>query len=96
MTDKTENRIVESDWDDATYIGDEDDGVYINVGQGPDGKWYMTAVVDCNTASFVEDLTIDDGPFDTEEEAQEAGLNAAGDWCSDNDVVPDPPDEDQE
>jgi hypothetical protein len=85
--------IVASDWDEATYYGDEDDGVYVNVGQGPDGKWYMTATVDCNTASFVDDLVTDDGPYDTEEEAKVAGKDAAIEWCHDNDVDYENPDE---
>jgi hypothetical protein len=53
--------------------------------------------VDCNATYFTENhftdnLVTDSGPYETEEEALEAGLNAAGDWCVDNNVVPDEPD----
>ena len=78
--------IVPFDVDDATYIGDEDDGVYFQVAQGDDGKWYMTAVVDCNTAHFTDDLVVDDGPYDSEDAAIMGGKNAAIGWCADNDV----------
>lgn len=78
--------IVDDNWDDATYYGDEDDGVYVSVGQGPDGKWYFTASVDCNSGHFVDVLRRDEGPYETEEEAKEAGKAVAIEWCQDNDV----------
>lgn len=76
--------VVDVD-DGATYIGDERDGVYFDVVEGP-GGWYMTAFVDCGSSSFVEDLVEDDGPYETEEAARQAGRNAAGDWCAYNGV----------
>lgn len=78
--------IVNDDWDGATYYGDEDDGVYVSVGRGPDGKWYFTASVDCNSAHFTDTLVGDNGPYETEEEAKEAGKNVALTWCWDNGV----------
>lgn len=78
-------QIAEVDFDEATYIGNEDDGVYFAVAKGRDG-WYMSAVVDCNTSHFVESLVTDDGPYKTENEANWAGRDAAVQWCVDNDV----------
>jgi len=78
-------RIVPWDFDEATYVGDEEDGVYYQVARkGQRCGWYMTAVVDCNTASFCDNLIVDDGPYDTEAEAEEAGKNAAVEWCVNN------------
>jgi hypothetical protein len=84
MTEK--KTIVPFDVDSATYVGDENDGVYYQVARGDDG-WYMTAVVNCDTASFVDDLVVDDGPYDSEADAIEGGKNAAFGWCFDNDVL---------
>lgn len=78
--------IVDFDVDEATYVGDEEDGVYYQVAKGRKG-WYMTAVVDCNTAAFVDTLVSDDGPYDSEAHAITAGQNCAIEWCMDNDVV---------
>lgn len=77
--------IVDFKADDAEYIGDERDGVYYQVAEGP-GGWYLTVVVDSDTGSFVDTITKDDGPYSSEGEALEAGRGAAMDWCADNDV----------
>ena len=82
MTEK--KTIVPFDVDDATYVGDEENGVYYQVARGADG-WYLTAVVD--TASFVDNLVVDDGPYDSEADAIQGGKNAAFDWCFANDVL---------
>ena len=82
MTEK--KTIVPFDVDSASYVGDENDGVYYQVARGDDG-WYMTAVVDA--ASFVDNLVVDDGPYDSEAAAIEGGKNSAFDWCFDNDVL---------
>lgn len=62
--------IVAIDWDEATYVGNEEDGCYVNTARGPDSRWYVTVCVDCNTAHFVAPLVQDDGPYDSEEEAE--------------------------
>jgi hypothetical protein len=77
--------IVQFDVDEATYIGDEEDGVYYQVGSG-EGGWYMTAVVDCDSAGFVDNLVVDDGPYISETEALRAGKSCAIDWCLSNDI----------
>jgi hypothetical protein len=46
--------------------------------------WYVRAWVDCE--HFVEDLTYD-GPYDTMKLAEDAGRNAAIEWCMNNDVA---------
>lgn len=71
--------------DYAGYVGDEQDGVYYSVGQGPKG-WYVTTVVDCDTGGFVETMTEDDGPYDSELDATAAGQSAATEWCLFNEV----------
>jgi hypothetical protein len=78
-------RICTVDMDEDTYIGNEDDGVYVAVAQGPDG-WYTSSVVDCNTSSFTDALVTDDGPYATEAEAKQAGEFGAKDWCITNSV----------
>lgn len=68
------------------YIGDEADGVYYSVGQGPDG-WYLTTVVDCDSAGFVDTMTSDDGPYKSEAEAICGGKDAGIEWCMFNEVA---------
>jgi hypothetical protein len=75
------------DVDEATYLGDGDDGCYYDAAQGPDGKWYASVLVDCETAGFVDTIVSDDGPHDTYEAAMAAGGVWASDWCTDNRVV---------
>lgn len=85
---KEQEKIVKFDVDEATYVGSEEDGVYFQVGEGPGGWWYLTALVDCDTAGFTFDLVTDEGPFTTELEAWDTGLECALDWCINNDVNP--------
>ena len=66
------SQIVPFSADDAKYVGDEEDGVYYQTAEGPDG-WYVTAVVDCNSTHFVETLLDDDGPYETEADAENVG-----------------------
>lgn len=75
--------IVEFDSDEAEYIGDETNGVYYQVAEGPDG-WYMTAVVE--TTHSMDTLVKDDGPYLNREQAEAAGKDAAIAWCMDNRV----------
>ena len=79
--------IVQWDRDEAKYLGNEDDGCYWLTGQGEDGKWYVTVLVDCNTAHFCQPLVTDDGPHNTEGEADKAGETWAFGWCSDNGIA---------
>lgn len=77
--------IVDWDIDEATYVGDEEDGAYYLAGEGPDG-WYVTVLVDCNTSHFTDEIVTDDGPYATREAAEMGGKNAAYGWCGDNGV----------
>lgn len=89
--------IVQFNADDAEWIGDENDGCYVQIaeqtseeyqsGTGlPKPGWYCTVVLDCETGSFVEDLHTDAGPFETADEALEFGHAVATDWCITNGV----------
>lgn len=71
--------------DSASYVGDEQDGCYYSAGHGPNG-WYYTVVVDCDSAGFVDTIVSDDGPYNTEDDAKQAGKNQAIDWCLTNHV----------
>lgn len=80
-------RIARVDFDVAEYVGDENDGVYYEAKQSAvDNKWYGSAVIECNTGSFVENLATNDGPYDTRNKAREAMRGAGIEWCIDNDV----------
>ena len=92
MTTNTDNGHGPIDWDDiddAQYIGDEQDGCYVRLGEGrdADGKaaFYVTVTVD--SAHFVADIVTADGPYATELAAREAGVGAAKDWCCENEVA---------
>lgn len=67
---------------DDYYLGDEEVGVYWGVKQKGSG-WFVDAWVDGDT--FTHDYP-EDGPYDTERDAVEAGWMTAKDWCMDNDV----------
>ena len=82
---KTKRPIAIVDFDTATYVGDENDGVYFAVAKGPDG-WYVSASVDCNSRHWTDTLITDDGPYPTESSARLAGKDCARSWCRDNDV----------
>lgn len=75
--------IAEVNVDEAAYVGDGVDGVYIGVSEGPDG-WYVSTV-------YVDALVTDDGPYPAEAEALEAGKGQAIGWCTDNGVLWDAP-----
>jgi len=81
------------DFDEASYLGDCDDGVYWQVWEDYDGQWYMSAVVDCDSAGFCDGLVKLDGPYESEESADQAGRDAAAEWCGFNNV---PYDEDDD
>jgi hypothetical protein len=83
---KPKKPIATVDMDTATYVGNEDDGVYFTVAKSRNG-WYVSTLVDCNTSHFTDVLQTDDGPYKTEADAQRAGHHAAVNWCVDNDVV---------
>jgi hypothetical protein len=91
-----DGQIAEVDVDEAWYVGDEDDGVYVQTAKGPDG-WYVSGMVDSDTGSFVDDFETDAGPFDTEKEALSYMTGSAADWYYENvpperfgDFFPDP------
>lgn len=71
--------------DKAEWIGDEQDGCYVQV-EGQDSEWYCTVVVDSGTGAFVEDLYTNHGPFETKDEALEWGHCQATEWCLTNEV----------
>jgi hypothetical protein len=83
------------DFDDAEYIGNDEDGVYFAVAKDRRGCWWMSAAVDCNSGHFTDMLVTDDGPYLTEAEAQSAGRSMARHWCENNDVNPDADQDDQ-
>jgi hypothetical protein len=88
--------VCDVDVDEATYVGDGEDGCYYDAAADHDGKWYTSVIVDCDTAGFVDTLIQDDGPYDTFEAAMEAGRHYAEDWCVTNGVALDDPDETEE
>lgn len=75
--------MTKPDFED--YYGDEQDGVIVKVFEQDNGKWRMEAIVDCDTAGFVDTLS-EDEDFDTAEEARMAGKNAGVEWCVVNGV----------
>ena len=77
---------VEVDFDapDA-YVGNEEDGVYLSVGEGT-GGWYVSAAVDSDSGAFVETLMTDNGPYDTHEAALSIGKYWAYSWCATNGI----------
>lgn len=77
--------IVDFDADKATWVGDDQDGCYLQVEKGPAG-WYFTLVVDSETGGFCLPMLLDAGPFQTEDEAREAAVEQATEWCIANDV----------
>lgn len=77
--------VVEFSADEAEYVGDDLDGVYVQAAEGDNG-WVVTCVVDCDSAGFVENLVTDMGPYDLEEDAMRAGRDVAMDWCISNGV----------
>lgn len=85
--------IVSVDLDTAGYYGSDEDGVYVCVAYHPGSRrrgtrrgWYVTTVVDCNSAHFIQDLITDDGPYPARHVAYAAGKGVAIDWCWTNNV----------
>jgi hypothetical protein len=74
------------DVDDAHYVGDDNDGVYYQVFEDDDGKFWMSALVDCDSAGFVDSLVDADGPYDSHGLADQAGIDVAVDWCAENEI----------
>ena len=81
--------IVSVNVDEAWYVGDEDDGIYIQAELGPDG-WYVSSMVDSNTGGFVDAFSTDDGPYKTEKAALGAAASAAADWYYESAMPPGP------
>jgi len=82
---KATNMIVKFNVDHASYVGNDEDGCYYQTA-GTDESWYVTVIVDCRSANFTADYLVDEGPFDTEQEAELAGESAAQEWCINNEV----------
>ena len=82
--------IATVDFDNAYSVcageGEQVDCVYFDVAEGSDG-WYMSASIDCDSASFTDTYVVDDGPYPSEEAAMQAGMNAASQWMADNDYT---------
>jgi hypothetical protein len=79
------------DFDKATYVGDGTDGAYYDVKKNSAG-WWLWIVIDSDTGGFVQEhYPYPDGPYESQKKAREAGNDAARDWCSENDVIPDDP-----
>jgi len=82
-------RIAEVSVDEAEYVGDSHDGVYVQAAEHTDKDhtgWYVSGLVDSDTGSFVDVLFADDGPYPDQASAMEAGRSAAIEWCYANDV----------
>ncbi len=77
--------VVDWETDADRYVGDHVDGASWRVRHGPDG-WYVTVTVESETANSLDDIYSDQGPFPTEEEADQFGRGAAEDWCVGNGV----------
>ena len=76
---------VEVDLDNAYSMSDlaGTNFVYFDVG-GQGDKWFMSAVTDCPNMSEI--MIEDDGPYRSRDTAVEAGMRAAYDWFSNNDL----------
>jgi hypothetical protein len=79
--------ICEVNWDDceraSVNVDGEQDIVYFDAKKGDDG-WYLTIVLDCNTAGYCDTITQDDGPYGSRDTALLGGLNFVFEWMSDN------------
>jgi len=77
--------IVKFNVGHASYVGNDEDGCYYQTAETDEG-WFVTVVVDCGSAAFTADYLVDEGPFDTEQEAELAGEAAGQEWCINNEV----------
>ena len=79
--------ICEVDWDDCEHasvdVDGDEDVIYFDGKKGPDG-WYLTIVLDCNTAGFCDTIMRDDGPYDSRDAALFGGLNFVFEWMGNN------------
>jgi hypothetical protein len=78
--------VIRAEDGQGAYLGNANDGAWFAVAPGPDGLWYMSAIVDCDTAGFVDNLVIDE-PHDTLADAMAAGHARAVEWCVLNGVA---------
>jgi hypothetical protein len=78
------SNIVTIDVDNAYSVSTDDDSVYFEVEENSKG-WWMSSMIDCDSAGFVDGLITDDGPYATEKEAVQAGYNCALEWMANND-----------
>jgi len=83
------------DWDDCYSMCTEDgeDSVYIGVEKDEGGGWWLFVSIDCNTRRFCEDYGPPQGPFEHYTDAVADGVNAASQWFSDNECMPEDWDE---
>ena len=72
------------------YIGSTEDGWYIGTGHRA-GGWYWSSVIDSDTGSFVGPGPVNQGPYDDQDDALEAGTEAARDWFFSNNLGDDGP-----
>jgi hypothetical protein len=76
-------QICKVDWDDCYSVSTEDDSVYFDVVQTEEG-WYLSVDLDCESGSFTTSITVDDGPYPTEDDALRGGIRTACSWMSAN------------
>jgi hypothetical protein len=76
------------DVDEATYVGDEMDGVYYQVFEDEHGDFWFSTLVDCNTSGFCEGMTTGAGPYVSYKQAENWARDEAFDWCGCNGVEP--------
>ena len=73
------------DWDDASYAGDGEDGVYYGAMHTKKGKWWALTTVDSNSGGVTQ--TLDNIPgHKSEKDALEHAKYVARDWCYENNV----------
>lgn len=79
--------ICEVDWDNCesarVSVDGEENIIYFDAKEGGDG-WYLTIVLDCNTAGFCDTITQDDGPYNCRDAALVGGLNFVYEWMGNN------------
>ena len=89
MAKKTK-QIAEVDMDSAYYLGTGNDGVYFDAakfeGLKGRGGWYVSTVVDTAGGAYCGDMTTDDGPYESQGRALEAGLDEAYEWLTANEI----------
>lgn len=81
------------DGEATSWVGDEQDGCYVQTFRDDDG-FYYTVVVDSESGGFVEELAMMVGPYGTRAEAKRDGEGLAIEWCLNNGVDWTEPEED--